>query len=606
MADPEAASLISTRSIQPAPATLTKLIKRIRALTFKLLPVQVNLEELAEPTSRVITPKVINAYAKAAGDFGEALPYCLLRARQTFIWDANHSAADYDEHMGRAIACEVLARRIVHNAPQERLKSIMSTRYRHKEWDGDDSSLSSALELAIDQHCTIFLSSNEAQFVIDSLWSGTWVQQNNEDHDIDYVEYRQVEEKSWWRHLDPSRMSVPRYQNAFRVIIWFFFLFVYSQAVRQPLEKVDPHHDFDFFEGMLYTMALAFSFEETHRLYTTLRYFTWRAFGFWTIIGLITNGLLIAAFVLRIMGIASHDQTKSDNWHFRSFQVLACVSPFIWMRVITVLDGFKYIGTMQICVARMMQESTIFFVLLSILLIGFYQGMYALDAADGVTDKGGVVMHSLLQALLQAPDFNATEGAFGLLLYYMWCLVTTIVLLNVLISLFSSAYEDVVGAAESHYLAFVAGKTVSMIRAPDSYVYPAPFNLIEIFFIAPLEPCMPADTYAKLNRAIMRTLFWIPLTCIALFEATLDPRKNEFTKAWFEANEEEADDNPEYQDPDVDSGEPGVITKTKFEDLVREFPNTSQSMEATIINEIQKLRQRLDELTAKVQNGNVE
>ena len=48
--------------------------------------------------------------------------------------------------------------------------------------------------------------------------------------------------------------------------------------------------------------------------------------------------------------------------------------------------------------------------LLSILLVGFYQGMYALDAADGVTDKGGIVMHSLLQALLQAPDFNATEG----------------------------------------------------------------------------------------------------------------------------------------------------------------------------------------------------
>jgi hypothetical protein len=66
--------------------------------------------------------------------------------------------------MGRAIACEVLARRIVHNAPPERLNSIMSTRFRHEEWDGDESSLSSALELAIDSHCTIFLSSNEAQF----------------------------------------------------------------------------------------------------------------------------------------------------------------------------------------------------------------------------------------------------------------------------------------------------------------------------------------------------------------------------------------------------------------------------------------------------------
>jgi hypothetical protein len=26
-----------------------------------------------------------------------------------------------------------------------------------------------------------------------------------------------------------------------------------------------------------------------------------------------------------------------------------------------------------------------------------------------------------------------------------------------------------------------------MIRAPDSYVYPAPFNIIEAVFIAPLE-----------------------------------------------------------------------------------------------------------------------
>jgi hypothetical protein len=35
---------------------------------------------------------------------------------------------------------------------------------------------------------------------------------------------------------------------------------------------------------------------------------------------------------------------------------------FSYLGIITVVDGFKYIGTMQICVARMMQESTIFFV----------------------------------------------------------------------------------------------------------------------------------------------------------------------------------------------------------------------------------------------------
>ena len=87
---------------------------------------------------------------------------------------------------------------------------------------------------------------------------------------------------------------------------------------------------------------------------------------------------------------------------------------------------------------------------------------------------------------------------------FSWNVVTAIVLLNVLISLFSSAYSDVsdsfiivafltisiyqvVEDAEAEFLAYFAGKTVSLIRTPDSFVYPAPFNLIETPFIAPFE-----------------------------------------------------------------------------------------------------------------------
>ena len=49
-----------------------------------------------------------------------------------------------------AIACEVLARRIVHLSPPDRIRVVMSTRFRHLESDGDESDMSSALELAID------------------------------------------------------------------------------------------------------------------------------------------------------------------------------------------------------------------------------------------------------------------------------------------------------------------------------------------------------------------------------------------------------------------------------------------------------------------------
>lgn len=68
---------------------------------------------------------------------------------------------------------------------------------------------------------------------------------------------------------------------------------------------------------------------------------------------------------------------------------------------------------MQICITRMFQESTIFFLvsdrvlcsllcphifrqLLTILLAGFVQAMYALDAADGNADNLGNVSSSVV------------------------------------------------------------------------------------------------------------------------------------------------------------------------------------------------------------------
>lgn len=51
----------------------TELVKRLRALTLTLLPVEVDPDSINEATSRVITPQVISAYKAAAGDFVEAV-----------------------------------------------------------------------------------------------------------------------------------------------------------------------------------------------------------------------------------------------------------------------------------------------------------------------------------------------------------------------------------------------------------------------------------------------------------------------------------------------------------------------------------------------------
>jgi hypothetical protein len=99
----------------------TELIKRLRILTVTLLPFEVHPDVINDPTSRVITPSVVSAYTKAAGDLVEAvcisslrmclhskpcqlhrqLPYCLLRARRDFMAQANRDVADYGENRGR-------------------------------------------------------------------------------------------------------------------------------------------------------------------------------------------------------------------------------------------------------------------------------------------------------------------------------------------------------------------------------------------------------------------------------------------------------------------------------------------------------------------------
>jgi hypothetical protein len=51
----------------------TELIQRLRILTLTLLPLEVDRESINDPTSRIITPKVISAYIQAAGDLVEAV-----------------------------------------------------------------------------------------------------------------------------------------------------------------------------------------------------------------------------------------------------------------------------------------------------------------------------------------------------------------------------------------------------------------------------------------------------------------------------------------------------------------------------------------------------
>lgn len=103
--------------------------------------------------------------------------------------------------------------------------------------------------------------------------------------------------------------------------------------------------------------------------------------------------------------------------------------------------------------------------------------------------------------------------------YYIFTFVVMVVLLNILIALYNSAYEDITDNAIDEYMGLFSQKTMQFVRAPDENVFIAPLNLIEIFcLIIPFEWWLPKQYYEKLNDWVMAACYSPLLLIAAWFE----------------------------------------------------------------------------------------
>lgn len=121
------------------------------------------------------------------------------------------------------------------------------------------------------------------------------------------------------------------------------------------------------------------------------------------------------------------------------------------------------------------------------------------------------IIKAMVHAVLQSPDFDVFttfSPPFGMILYYLFTFVVMVLLLNILIALFNSAYEDITDNAIDEFMALFAAKTMQFVRAPDENVFLPPFNLIEVFLlIIPFEWWMDKKRYARLNDYVMAVVY---------------------------------------------------------------------------------------------------
>ncbi len=197
-------------------------------------------------------------------------------------------------------------------------------------------------------------------------------------------------------------------------------------------------------------------------------------------------------------------------------------APMFWMRLLLYLDSIRFFGAMLVVLKVMMKESLIFFALLIVIIVGFLQAFIGMDNADSSTDATMFILQAMANAVMQSPDFSGFDNfapPFGIILYYIFTFVVMVVLLNILIALYNSAYEDITDNAIDEYMALFSQKTMQFVRAPDENVFIAPLNLVEIFgLIIPLEWWLPRQTYAKLNDYVMAVIYSPLLFVAAWFE----------------------------------------------------------------------------------------
>jgi hypothetical protein len=380
---------------------------RLKHQIEQVVPCELEEEQITKAHSSIITDAVLET-AKQAGapEHNACVVFCLLQVKKWFKSQASNELWDADLHEVRAVAAEIMAKRLIEaeEDTQHLFEEVLLKRYSTLV-DGEPSAPANAIERAVDLHAVTVIGSSGYQKCISYLWRG-WVVQDDEDPSR-FVTYENKTNTSYWAHLDPDRMRVPKYQNWVQIAISVIFLALYTGAIN----TINPSGDLDIVEGLLYIFTVGFICDEANKFWKVGRFYI----SFWNMFNSTLYALLTISFVLRMVAlghpIQDEKHSKREYFNKMSYDFLAFTAPMFWMRLLLYLDTFRFFGAMLVVLKVMMRESLIFFALLIVVMIGFFQAFIGLDIADDqLANDTAFVIQAMLNAVMQSPEFDGFDN----------------------------------------------------------------------------------------------------------------------------------------------------------------------------------------------------
>lgn len=509
----------------PNSRQIFRICLNLKLLIDKVIPIVYDEKDIKEQNSAVLNRKVIRLVYDAAGGKGEgkpgsssykyraALPFCLLTVCGWYWQQSEFELWDNELYLLRALASQRLCAIIIDEQTSDKylfLEMLCKKYVIHLH--SEDARPASALELAVDMHSTIVMSSSGYQRCIKWIWRG-WIIQSSSDNL--YKLFDGVSSTSILSHFDPQRIKTPLYQNILEIFFSLFYLALFTIVLNTHQSTTT---DLDGIEILFYLFTAGYVLDELIKVY----HVGFNYIGFWNAFNDSMYTIVVFAIVFRFLSLNTSGKTRT-GYDEVSFRVLSCASPFMWSRLLLFLDAQKFVGAMIVVLKTMMKESIIFFVLLAVVILGFLEGFLGLDASDGKSEATRHILISLTKTVIGGSSFDDVATLvppYASILYYIYCFVLSVILMNILIALYSTAYASIVENATDEYFALVAQKTLRYTRAPDSDLYVPPLNLIEVV-ITPLIFVTSRKTYRLINYFTMLVIYSPLLAYITVDEISL-------------------------------------------------------------------------------------
>ncbi|KAH3680484.1 hypothetical protein WICMUC_000271 [Wickerhamomyces mucosus] len=524
--------------LTPSPRQVLRICLNLKLLIDNVIPIQFKWEDVISSDSKIINHRVIDLALQAAGGEGNgkigsssqkyrsSLVFALLKVTGWYWELAGTEIHDSDLYNLRAEAAQLIAKTVIEREKDHKFLFHMLTHRFVVNLNTIDSEPANALELAVDMHSTTIIGSSGYQRCVKWLWNGLIVQ--SAKNPSCYVFYKDVAKNSLLTHFNPNRIKTPLYQNYLEIFFSVVYLLLYTIYINQNEKGVVP---LILPEIGYYLFTFSYIYDETVKLYHIGINNSY--FNFWNIYNDFMYGIISVAIILRFVALhkVSSDPDFALTLDLASFRLLALTAPLMWCRMLLFLDVERFVGVLIVIIKVMMKESFIFFFLLTIVIVGFLQGFLGLDSSDGKRNSTYLIVTELMKGILGGANYSAFQQfsyPYSSILFYAYNFLISVILLNVLIALFSSAYQKVYDNALEEYMVLYTTRVLKYIRAPDSQVYVPPLNLIELI-ISPFQLILTKLQYNVLSYYVM-IIIYSPFLCYISIKETIQARKISYNR----------------------------------------------------------------------------